>query len=583
MEDQAQSRIEEIKKLMTEGQDDSDQEKSTPASPQILQRPASIPADKQKPLPEGEAFSPGTKSIIGRGANMLNMGATGAEVGGGLGSLFGGVGAVPGAIAGGAAGAGLGAFMKPSETPGTDVGASLGDFMAGRAADALIPGTSALPKMGRALMRASGMGLGSIAGAIGDKKADFQPDTPYGKIGIYTGINMATALAAAAMPGTATKLGEMADKFDIPTNVTEQTGAFGAFTGLFGKGSKAATGLAKEQNAAGLAALEKLTGAKISDRSKTIKDAAVNTWDTLQQANDSIVADAANTTKYNSGLKAKYGPQQAKKLALTPDTFMSQYNLTPEENVQVRKLISADPENVIEHFLGPGGGNRKGEDQLGAVMKIMQKDDPNGADSLAKGLTMRIIGDSVKDDPNYGAVISGVDLAKGITKFGFDRLVTAFGGDKTRASDLMDLAQVMAQIDPSQKLAESGSGWLRRTMSYLGNKQTFAFASGAAVGSPGAVASAVGNAAKGAAGGLVAIVPLMAVGNYISQHPGSGRMLVAAANGDQSMANRLLRELMGAGYDAAQGGSQSQDESYGAVNTPTKPQIDMSGMFGRGR
>jgi len=580
-------KTDEIRRLMSISEDEdskSPTKEKAPeqAGPALFQSPGKVSPDKQKELPKGPAFSPETMKAMGIGANAINGGATGFQLGSMVAPLTGPAAPFMPAI-GGVGGALIGGMMQPSQTPGQDLGASSGDMIGGMLADRL-PGVGPGARITRALIRASGIGLGSTVGSVGDKQADFQPETQYGKIGVYTGVNLAMLMAQAALPAKASKVAEMADKYNLPTSVPETTGSFGGLTDLMGAGSGARRTLGVTQNKAGLAALDKLAGAPMSDSEATIKKAAEGTGKVLDDVDrifnspkPSIKKLTPDEASAKLARESFDGPSYSNPNPV--DTLQSRYGLDYAEAASVNKILRTDPETVIEHFMTSGGGNRKGEDQLGSVMKILTKEDPETAGNLANALATRLIKPALKETAEYGTVVEGTKLAESIQKFGVDRLKTAIGSDRAQA--LMEVSQVINELDPSGKIFQTGLSRPQQVMSYLLSKQAFAIMSGTALGAS-QLGSAVGGAVAGSAAGLAFVIPLTAMVNAAMHSPRTAKFLLDASRQNPEAANRLVRSLVNAGYNAM-GDKKSQDASYGIGETKPQVEVDLSGLFGRGK
>jgi len=595
--DDSEKRVEELKRQMIVQAGADEQKTATAPSGQEQPRPTpspsgsmleafqnsqDFPAENSPQLKKGE-LPPELKAAGGRASNAINMGMTGYQTGKLIAPLTGPA-APYVAPAMGVGGALIGGMMQPSETPGQDLGASAGDMIGGMLADK-IPGLGPGARIARALTRAAGIGIGSTVGSIGDKQADFQPDTQYGKIGVYTGVNLAMLMAQAALPAKTTNLGEMADKYNLPTSVPETTGSFEGLTNLMGAGSGARRELGLKQNKAGLEALDKLAGAPLSKSEATIKKGAEGADKVLTDVDrifNSPKPGPRNLTPDEASAqlaKNSFGGGPSYSNPNPVDTLQSRYGLDYGEAAAVTKLMRSDPETVVEHFMTSGGGNRKGEDQLGAVMKILDREDPETAGNLADAMATRLIKGAITDTVEYGPVIQGTDLAKSILKFGPDRLKTALGPD--RATALMEVSQVLSELDPAGKINQSGLSRPQQVMSYLLSKQAFAVMSGTSIGGA-AIGTAVGHAVAGTTGGLAFVIPLTAMVNAAMHSPQTAKLLLQASRQNPEAANRLVRSLVNSGY-SAMGDKKSQDESYGIGETQPKVEVDLSGLFGRGK
>ncbi len=521
------------------------------------------------------------KKLAGTAANVLTTGATGAQVGAGVGGMVGGPpGAAIGGVAGGVGGGILGAMRDPSESPMEDVAGAGAEF----AANAMLPGAGSTSRLTR-MMRAGGVlaayGAGSVAGNMGDKAADFTPDTNFGKIAFYTGLSMPALLAHAALPTKQSKLGAMADQFGVSLSPAEETQGAGALSNFFGHGSERERVIGRKQSQQGLAAIEKITGTSLSDAVPTVVDSAATTqtagkkvWQGFQDEVADKAADATNSKAYNQGITDQYKGRMkgySKLFMDVPDVpgegdFAAKYGLSQQELTGFKQAINSDPEQVINQFLPKEQTDLSGFHKLAGVVKVLKAEDPAAAASLGKGLSMRLIDSAVSHTIDEGAVLKGKDFAAKLGAFGTDRLRELFPDPRT-ADDLMDLAQVMMAADPESKIFNRGVSAGERMMSYVANKQVFALVSGGA-GGMGALGASAGNAMAGAAAGAMVAIPVMTIVNYMQHKPGLGKILIAASKGDPTAANRIIRGLM---TDATSSGD----------DTPVqyRPPVKVEGFF----
>ncbi len=503
------------------------------------------------------------KKLAGTAANVLTTGATGAQVGAGVGGMVGGPpGAAIGGVAGGVGGGILGAMRDPSESPMEDVAGAGTEF----AANALIPGAGSSKRLVR-MLRSGGVLAayfgGSVAGQMGDKAADFTPDTNFGKIAFYTGLSMPALLAHAALPTKQSKLGAMADEFGVSLSPSEETKGAGALSNFFGHGSERERVIGRLQSKQGLDAIEKITGTSVEDAVPTVVKGAADT----QKAGKAVYGAFQDTVNKAKDMQDFVKDTGIKVKIPTDSDFAAKYGLSQEELTGFKQAINSDPEQVINQFLPKEQTDLSGFHKLAGVVKVLKAEDPAAAASLGKGLSMRLIDSAVSHTIDEGAVLKGKDFAAKLGAFGTDRLRELFPDPRT-ADDLMDLAQVMMAADPESKIFNRGVSAGERMMSYVANKQVFALVSGGA-GGMGALGASAGNAMAGAAAGAMVAIPVMTIVNYMQHKPGLGKILIAASKGDPTAANRIIRGLM---TDATSSGGDDTPIQY-------RPPVKVEGFF----
>lgn len=514
-------------------------------------------------------------------ANMLNMGAGGAQLGAMLG--------VPGAIAGGALGAGVGAMLPPSETPGTDLGATAGDL----AASFL---TKGLSNTGRRLARVAGdvagTGLGAFLGAQADKAAGFQTDTPIGRVIVYPALSTPGAIIKSLASST-TPAAEAAARLarggygDAPLSFAEQTGLGGALEKMTSQGTARAAELGAQQNAYGRAAMQKIVGAPMENftdilmRGRELGGEAqkvMNDWEkTWQKMNPGVTV----TKQVPSGI---IDPSTGKPMMKTissvtkaPPTdwgqFMKDFGLNQDEFNYLRKAVSTDPDSFLNNLMPQGEDPVHNLVKVRALMKVF--DGKPEAGQLGQAFTFRLLGAPMQNGEavNAGELARRIKAATGSpTEPG--HLVAALGPDRVDA--LNDLATVLEKAVPLDKLAQEGTSMQKRGGSYLFHKLAFTAASAGGgqlmsgtMGSP-----SWGHILIGAGAGSVVAIGFPTAVSMVMMDPKMGKVWKAAAEGSGAATSRILRTIGSTTATAADKGVDTSD--FG----PTAAKSRLEGLFG---
>jgi len=460
------------------------------------------------------------RTFLGRGANALNTGLLGAQVGG----LFGPAGAAVGGVGGALAGATL---LDPSSQPFTDVGATLGELAMNR----LLPGAGRLTRMlGMAAGVAGGAGIGQLA----DKTADFITETSYGPVAIYsglTGVSELTRIARIPNHNLADLVNNLKQKtgVSIPLSMSETTGGkFFTPERFFAHGHPLFARLGAEQSRAGLEILDKILGKPQDNLVTVVRKATESAQEKLAHARESFSRPDFFVL----------GPKGIKRLEVGESDILKYYGITADEWEKVTGFIKSHPEEAIEKLIPRGGaGNLKGWYGLSGIIKILDKEgDAETAGKLATAVIQRTLQKAIKPHPELGYVITGKRFAEEVIKnIGPERLQLALG--KERAEALKELALVMELTNPIGKIGDRSRSQAERSLSYLGNKAAFALAFGGVAG------GATGNILQGLAGGM-AIIPLSSAIAALMTNPKASKVFLKAAQGDRTAVARLGRLFM---------------------------------------
>jgi hypothetical protein len=208
--------------------------------------------------------------------------------------------------------------------------------------------------------------------------------------------------------------------------------------------------------------------------------------------------------------------------------------------------------------------------RLKSLLQILPEED---GQKLGTAVVMRMIGRSgAVEATAEGPILSGAKLARAITD-GEPQLDLILGSQKTSA--LKDLAMVMKEVDPANKVNPNTISQTQRTMSYLANKMAFSFMTTggmAAAGASSGLSDPLIGAAAGGLAGATVIVPLSTFIGKIMSHPGSGKVLLQAARGDAAATNRLVRSLF-----------SSTDEETVENKIPSAARTRLEGLFRRSK
>jgi len=505
--------------------------------PQKIQPPEITPPLVPGTVPGAELMN---KVQSGRLSNMLTTGAGGAQ----LGAMFGGL---PGGIIGGAAGAGVGALLPPSQTPGTDIGATAAEMLASR----FLPGSG---KLLSKVLRIGGVSTatagGAYIGSIGDRKADFISETPWGKIAFYGGAGAgALGLQALTAPGpSATMLatGRVAKATgeDIPLTPFEATGKGASLEKFFLHGTEAEVKLGKEQSAIGERAFNKIMGRSVEDAQRVVEQglqsqvAGTRVYKGIEKEvksfNESLGEQIAEAKKAGDSVVS------LEKQFKDPTTELStRFGLDTNEARYFMKYLRSEPERFIEQFMPSGGKeNLKGLFAIRGLSKVLSDEE---FARLGNALVMRVLAKNGGFTSSAtGVTMNGQSFTKALFKnFGRERIELALGSARTEA--LEDLATVMEIADPMRKiLAGQSITETQRTVSYLMHKLAFAITSGSAAGH---AAAGLGGALVGGVVGALAVIPLSTAISHILANPAASKLLLAAAKGDATAATKFIRSL----------------------------------------
>lgn len=493
--------------------------------------------------------------IARRLPNAASMGYAGAQLGGLTGNPL-------AAGAGGLAGAAAGFLMPPSDTPGTDTGALVGDI----ATDLLMRGRG-VPAAGlkRLLMGAGGVGAGALVGSMADRAADVIPSTPWGQIAVYTGVT-AGSLAAGDLASWMTKptaAVNFADQlkamtgFDYPLAVGERVERFSGVGELLTRGTRGARNLAERQTDVGTKVMEKVLGKLWGNATRPNVEGALRT----REAAGATVANwiKANTKTVKElevvpgsvvmpgGAPVPTTRTVTKKIEPTYEDFAKAMGLDQYEARFFQTALRTNPEKFVNYFINPNKADLQGMFALRAMKQVLP---PEDFAPLANGIiTQLLVRHKAFTETAHGLYISGDSFADALfNKFGVDKLKIMFG-EKT-VEDLATLAQVMKEADPMKKLTTKGSQ-VQETFSYLGHKYAYAIGSIAGVAYAGGQAGAgIGSVLAGGAAGAAIAVPAYVMLSSIFANPGIGKVIQAASRGDATATAKLLRTLSGAGMEA---------------------------------
>jgi hypothetical protein len=447
------------------------------------------------------------------------------------------------------AGAGvLGMIMSPSQTPGTDVGATAAEM----GMNLLTKGTGGtISKLARMVGVPSAVAIGSYLGNKGDQATGFTTDTDWGKIGVYTaGSSLATILGSFSRESSpaaqqATKL-QGQTGVDFPLNLNEQTGTFGKMTKFFGRGSAAEGQLGVDQSQAAKNAVDAIIGTPMS----TIKENLADAVKYQRNVKEDVLGDwmkdwnAAEAKKPGQMLS---NSQIAKKNAIGATTsditgnspeqqFGKAFNLNQDQLTSFLSAVNADPEKWIVQFNQASSDNLlQGSIRLGAVIRTMEKS--GLATEAAKLSQAAVMQDLYKT--MSAPVVNGQQLASQIRDTA-THLKIALPPDKVDA--LNTLADIVEVANPAEKVAgaeSKGAGALK----YLGNKLIFESASMAAGAAGGSKIGAknLGTMVIGGAAGVAIAVPLYGTIGKILENPDVGKLFLAASKGDSTAATKIAR------------------------------------------
>jgi hypothetical protein len=522
---------------------------STPANETGLGTSDLLP-EARKPLIPKEA--------VGRGVNAVGMGLAGFGMGG---------------YGGAAVGAGIGAMLPPSETPMMDLGATLAET----AATSMIPGAGAVKLMSR-LGRAAGIAgattAGAIVGSMGDRAADFTTETPYGMIGVYSGMSAgmlgAMAVAHKAQSPIMDAVQNLGSKYgtDIPLSTPEAFGRGQGLADFFGRGSEAERKLALAQNKAGLEVLNKVVEGKgATARTDFAMDLRGKVSDAIKgfrsNPDNMLQEEVPNPLAGLVGAPDKVATATGKTDWAKFDTM---FGLNKDERNAMFRFLKTAPDEALDKLIFTGKNNGRG-DLMVRALTTMLPDKEKG--ELGEALVMRLLekGGAFVETAKDGPGLNGQKMFTALTNFGTERLQGLIGPE--RAQSLKDLGFVMSLADPQKKLDPKLSR-AQVLLSYITSKGAFAVFGGTALGGV-ASGTAIGNAAAGIAGGLSIVIPFQGVVNAVMQNPTISKSLLKAAQGDGAAADRIIRTFMSSGLDGT--------EKKTAVDSNIRSR--MKGMFER--
>lgn len=543
-----------------------------------------VPLSPQGTAPPTDSYVAGPMSTgdkMGTLANMLSTGTAGAQLGAFLG--------IPGAIAGGALGAGAGLMLPPSETPGTDIGATAGDL----AASFL---TKGLSNTGRRLLRigadTAGTGLGALLGAGVDKATGRVTETPIGRVIMYPALSTPGAILK-SLATDATPAAEAASRLaqngygQAPLSFSEQTGLGGALEKMVSRGTQRAADLGAAQDTYGRDAMQKIVGADLNQftdilmRGRELGGEAqgiMNDWEKQWQK----LNPGVTVTKQvpSSVIDPSTGKPMMKTISSTtkaPPTnwgqFMADFNLNQDEFNYLRRAVTSDPDSFLNNLMPQGENPTYNLVKVRALMKVF--DGKPEAGQLGQAYTFRLLGSPMQN----GEAINATELAKRIkanigspTEPG--ALVAAVGPD--RAAALNDLATVLEKAVPLDKMAQEGTSMQKRGGSYLFHKIAFTAASGGAaqIMSGGMSAPSWGHVLIGAGAGSVVAIGFPTVVSMVMMNPKMGQVWKEAAQGSGAAVSRILRTIGSTTTTAIDKGYSADD--YG----PTAAKSRLEGLFG---
>jgi hypothetical protein len=544
------------------------------------------------PRPDATAPTPPgftAKNIIGAGSNAANMAYSGAQLG-----KFLPIPGAPwsGAALGGVGGAALSAFMPPSQTPGTDIGATIG----GAFADRFFPGSGT---MGRAARFGRGLvtgGIGTMAGAflgsLADQAGGFVKDAPTGKILFYGGAGaLGSGLkgftAPSVQPGYIGQAADQLEKItgtDIPTSLPQSTGRFGAMSDWF-SGTSRAKELAQNQSKAAIETLNTLAGGDLKDVSSTVETVANDVKETgraiwKQMFSNWKNANATTTTKNvpTSLVNPDGTPMMTQKTVTSlPDeidwqSFAKMHGLDQLHINALNDLLNNPTVDFVDQFLTGKGEATPAVGALKSLLKILP---PNQTAQLRTALTLRAI-----DKAGAIVKINGNDIVNGQT---FSKALQAGALKEINTPDqiaaLQKLGDVMKAVDPLANANPSRNA-AANVMRYLVNKQVFTVAGatgGAIMGAKSDqnanLGTRLGETAIGGVAGATAMFSLKTLLGAVMTNPKLADVLVKVSKGDADAANALIRTISTGVYTEMNSSKKNP--------APATPAARMQGFFQR--
>jgi len=511
--------------------------------------------------------APGTqlRDLLGGASNVIGMGSAGAQLGSMFGSAVPGIGTLAGGVGGGLAGIALGALLPPSETPMTDLGAT-----AAEGAIRLLPGggpigallsrgrmASKLPRLTKAAGEIGDTALGAALGAVGDRALGFQKETPWGNVTLYSALATPGAILGSIAAKT-TPAAKAADRIGgFPMSVSETTGILPGYENMLTAGSRGSKALGLEQSQAALSALNKINGAPLEEAFSKVLNSGI---DAQHSGRDAIQQFATTwekmnlktvTKKVGSGVYDANGKEVMKTVTQkvkgpdwTTADFDKFFKLTPEEGNEFRRFLGANPDAVVDTLLPRGENNIKGILKFRAIMSVLdQSNHQQEAGNLGQAFVMRYLREPFEKS---GGIVDGKEVAARIMSVVGDskepgHLVTAVGPD--RAEALRDLATVLRDANPLEKIAGEGVSAPKRAGTYLFNKIAFAAASAGALGAFGHNALPLGELIVGMGAGAVVGVGIPTVIGAIMSNPKTSKLLLQAAKGDSTAGTRFIRTI----------------------------------------
>jgi hypothetical protein len=532
---------------MAEKYDFSDLEVSDKAA-QVLGQVEAQRAAAAKPVESNGSF-------VRRLPNAASMGYGGAQLGGALSG-----GNPLAAIAGGVAGGALGLAMPPSDTPGTDTGALIGDV----ALDALTRGRGS--SIRRLLMHAGGVGAGALIGSMADRQADMIQSTPWGQIGVYTGAT-AGSLALGEMaswlmrPSATVPFVEQLKRMtgvEYPLSMGERFDRFRSIDDMFTRNTAPGRRLADRQEMAAEQVFDKVMGKIMGSKALANVEAGLP----AQKAARGTMQDwiEKNTKDVITGFERVDSPivgapgtikAVTKKVEPTFDDFAKSMGLNEYEAQGFRSALRQSPEQFVNYFIqSDKKTGLKGLFGLRALKTVLPPEDfaPLG-NAVVTHLLHR---NGAFVETSKGITISGESFSKALfEKFGYDRLQVALG--KSAADDLATLATIMKEADPLKRIQTKGANQSQETVSYMMHKYAFAIGSTAAFAAAGPSAlggnTIAGLLAGGALGAGISI-PVYSVISATLANPGLAKTLQLASYGDATAASKFIRTVLGAGMEA---------------------------------
>jgi hypothetical protein len=513
----------------------------------------------------GHAVEETARQVVGRGANAVGLGVSGAQMAGPLGGLLGGL---------------AGAAMPPSGNPGMDVGMVGGEALAGML-------TGGKGRLIQGFAKLLGAGTGGATGAMVDRlsKPDMTHETPWGQIGLYVGID-ALALAAGGVMGKLLSPTPLVDDVakvkgatgvDVPLGMGERFGGpIETMSRFFSPGQGAGARLTKMQSDALTKATDKLLSIDIRKPTPAVEAAGKSRVDLKGAVEDWREANAV-TVREPTGMVDSRGRdlfRDVKKLPPRED-FGRSLGMDKEETSLFFSAIESDTQGFLDKLLGGNKETRlRGLIALRGVIKAADDTDDTLGATIGAGLVTRVL----KEGGAFSCDIAcGQQFHKALFEnFGKDKLQLVLGREKTEA--LETLANVIQKIDPAAKLnlVENGVSPGQRGASYVGQKLLFTMSSTGAgiLGGTRVGSEPLLTAMAGGAIGLTLALPAYAFIAQTLSNPALAKMFQAfAENGDPLLGARLVRTVMS--------GQQSQRQERQAIAPTSTPRTKLEELFAK--